>query len=414
MSVTVSRLPFRSFLAPYAALLRPPGRRGLVASAWLGRFPKSSLGLGTILMIALLSNSYAMAGAVSAVFAFALALSGPQWSRAMDRFGQALVLRIAAAALTLSSAMLLAAILAHWPPATWFVFAALSGLSVVDMGSAVRSRWASVLPPEDRPSAFALETINDELVFVIAPPLITVIAALVHPALGFAAGLATGVLGYLLFAARTGPSRRTPASSGRRGFWMPARIIGVVLAFAGLGAVFGSFDVATVALARHAGAAAFTGLIIGAFALASTLSGVVLGSRRTLPGSQRGRFLVAAGAFGVLVPALAFASTPVSAALLATVAGFVTSPLMITGLSLVEVRADIARLTETLAYPTAGLAIGGTLGALVCGVVVDSHGAQSGYLVTAVAAVFVALAALASEGVRSLVTTSDVGGVRRM
>jgi predicted MFS family arabinose efflux permease len=114
------------------------------------------------------------------------------------------------------------------------------------------------------------------------------------------------------------------------------------------------------------------------------------------------------------VPALAFASTPVTAALLAAVAGFVTSPLMITGLSLVEVRADIARLTETLAYPTAGLAIGGTVGALVCGVVVDSHGPQSGYLVTAIAAVFVALAALASEGVRSLVTTSDVGGVRRM
>lgn len=401
MSSTPARSAFATVLTPYASLLRPPGRKALVVSAWFGRFPKSSLGLGLILMVALLGDSYALAGAVSAVFVFSLAMSGPQWSRAMDRFVQARVLRVAAVALVASSGLLLTAILTGWAVWTWFVFAALSGLSVVDMGSAVRSRWASTLPRDQRAPAFALETINDELVFVISPPVVTVIAALVHPALGFLVGLAIGVGGYLVFAARSG-SAVVPAAVGqRRGFWMPPRILSVVLAFVGLGAVFGSFDVATVALAEHAGAPAATGLLIGLFALASAASGIVLGSRQ-LPGDARSRFLVTAAAFGVVVPGLVFSSDLVWAAVFAILAGVVTSPLLITGLSLVEERAEVARLTETLAYPTAGLAIGGTFGALCCGAVVDLAGAQAGYLVTAGAAGSAAVAAFLGEWVLAL------------
>jgi hypothetical protein len=299
------------------------------------------------------------------------------------------------------SGLLLVAILADWPRWTWFLFAGLSGLSVVDMGSAVRSRWASILPREGRGSAFALETINDELVFVISPPVVTVLAALVHPALGFVVGLAIGVTGSLVFASRTG-SVVVPQPAGReRGFWMPARILGVVLSFVGLGAVFGSFDVATVALAEHAGTPAATGLLIGLFALASAVSGIVLGSR-TLPGTARGRFLIAVSAFGVVVPGLVFSATLPLAALFATLAGVVTSPLMITGFSLVEERANLTRLTETLAYPTAGLAIGGTVGALFCGAIVDVAGAQAGYLITAGAAAFAVLAGLIGEWVLAL------------
>ena len=174
---------FQGVVAPYRELLRPPGHRTVVVAGWIGRFPKSALGLALILMVAMTSGSYALAGAVSAVFVLSLALAGPQWSRAMDRYGQPRVLVIASASLALWSGALLTAILVDAPVWIWFVGAALSGASIVDMGSVVRARWSSQLPQDRRMSAFALESVNDELVFVVSPPLVTVLAAFVHPAL---------------------------------------------------------------------------------------------------------------------------------------------------------------------------------------------------------------------------------------
>lgn len=404
--------------APYAELLSTGDRRAFVFAAWVGRFPKSSLGLGLILMVALTRGSYGIAGAVSAVFVLSLAVGGPQWSRAMDRFGQPRVLWVAAGLLTVFSLLLLVAILTSWPLWSWFLLAALSGVSVLDMGSAVRSRWATILPADRRLSAFALESVNDELVFVISPPVVTVLAALVHPALGFGVGLGVGVLGYVLFAVQSGAPRAVETRGRPRlGRGIPLRVLGIVGAFTAMGAVFGSFDVSTVALAQREGMPAATGLLIGLFALASVIAGAVLGSRAPGRSSVRS-FVFAALAYALVTPWLAFSSSVLLAGALCIAAGAVTSPLMITGLSLVQERADPFRLTETLAYPTAGLAVGGMLGALGAGVLVDASGARAGFLVSAGAALFAGAVAVASEwaiGLRSRRTQrGNVGGLRRM
>ena len=75
---------------------------------------------------------------------------------------------------------------------------ALSGASGANVGSVVRSRWANALPdPGQRQTAFAFESVADEVVFVLAPPLITFLAALVAPPVGFLTGLLLGVAGGL-------------------------------------------------------------------------------------------------------------------------------------------------------------------------------------------------------------------------
>ncbi len=380
--------------SPYRLVLDSPQRRSFVVAAWAGRFPKSALGLGIILLIALTDGDYALAGTVSAVFVVSLAIGGPRWSRAMDAFGVRRVLPLAAGLLSIFAALLLVAVISRAPVWTWFVLAALTGLSIVDMGSVVRSRWASILAQDKRLPAFALESINDELVFVVSPPIVTLLATLVNPALGFGVGLAVGVAGYLAFA--RGSSAAASSRPAREGAAIPARILGVVGAFSAMGVVFGGFDISAVALAEQSQVPVAAGLLIGVFALASVVSGTILGAKPAVASRAR-RFVIGAIAYSIVVPLLALSSDILFAALACAAAGVVTSPLMITGIALVEERALESRLTETLAYPTAAIAVGGMIGAWASGHVIESAGAQAGFLVPSIAAVTVVVTVVVSE-----------------
>lgn len=382
----------------YRALLAPTGRRAQFLSGWLGRFPKSVSGLGTVVLVAGASGDYALAGGAAAIYAIALALVGPRWSRLMDRHGQARVLPVAAVALTLSSSLLLTAVLGSWPAWTWLLTAALLGASIADAGAAVRTRWTALEPAgQRRQRAFALESVADELVFVVSPPLVTLLGTAIHPALGLAIGTALGVPGLLLLAAQRSTAPPVlPAGRRRARLLPPVRILPVVLAFTGLGAVFGTLDVSTVALAAEEGIPWMAGLIIAVFSLASVLAGILLGARPAVR-SERRRFLLAAIVFGLLVPLLAFAADPWWALGIGALAGWSIAPLMITGLSLVATRAQAERMSETLTYPAAAIAIGTTAGAALGGLAVGAGGGQAGYLVTAALAAAFAAAAVAGE-----------------
>ena len=78
---------------PGAALTREslaaavPGARSFSFAGWLARLPLSTVGLGSVLLVAAEIGSYGLAGLVSGTLALASAVGGPQWARAMDRLG---------------------------------------------------------------------------------------------------------------------------------------------------------------------------------------------------------------------------------------------------------------------------------------------------------------------------------------
>jgi hypothetical protein len=87
------------------------------------------------------------------------------------------------------------------------------------LGSMVRARWSTLLG--DSPllhSAFSLESVADELIFVIGPALVTVLATEVYPASGVAVAMTACFIGTLLFAAQRAteppPSRATGRPRG--------------------------------------------------------------------------------------------------------------------------------------------------------------------------------------------------------
>ena len=74
--------------------------------------------------------------------------------------------------------------------------------------------------------------------------------------------------------------------------------------------------------------------------------------------------------------------------------GVAIAPTMVAALSLTEARVPASRLTEGMAIMQTGVVAGVAPGATLSGFVVDHHGASAAYLVSLVAGVVAAIAAL--------------------
>ena len=73
-----------------------------------------------------------------------------------------------------------------WP----HVLAALAGAAIPQIGTMVRARWAHLLPvASERHTAFAVESVFDEVVFVTGPALVTLLATAVAPQAGLVAAV---------------------------------------------------------------------------------------------------------------------------------------------------------------------------------------------------------------------------------
>jgi len=392
-----------SFLSPYVGLLRLPGAAAFYVAGGFGRFPRATLSLGVVLLVSSSSGSYATAGLVASVLVLMLAVSGPAWSAAMDRFGQARVLAISLIALLVTAAALMVVVSVGAPQPVWFVLAALTGASAPDLGSAVRARWRALVDQKRLHTAFALESVSDESAYVVAPPVVTLLAASIHPAAGLAIALAFGLLGafVLLVQTRTEPPLPPRRSRARRlpDILPPVQVLPVTVTFVAVGGLFGAFDVAAIGWAADFGVPVLGGALIGVLGLSMAIGSTLFGALRFRI-SMRRRYLSAAGLLAVLGLLLPVTEGSLLLFLASFVLGLVTGPLVVSGLALVEHRAPAERATEALAYPSTGLGIGVTLGATLAGAMLDSTGPLAGYLVASAFGLAVIVLAAAGEALR--------------
>ncbi len=389
----------RTLFAPYTRLFAVPGARAFTLAGWFARLPAPMLGLGAVLLVEGETGSYGLAGAVSGVLALAYGIAGPQWGRAMDRRGQGRVLRLAMAGFAVTGIAFVVAVVADAPTWTWFPLAAAAGASGPNIGSLVRARWSAALEPDGRQTAYAFEAVADEVTFVLGPPLVTLLATLVAPPVGFLTGVVTGTVGGLWLAAQreTEPPPR-PLVAGaprrRRGAVLTPSLLVVVVAYVAVGALFGALDVVVVGFAEEEGVPALSGAALAVFALGSLVAGLAYGLAR-LPGTMAARFVGTAVAFGLAAQLLwGVGSLPVLIGC-GFLAGLTIAPVLVAGTSLVESRVAPGVLTESLAWTITGLTIGVTAGSALAGAAVDAWGAQEAFAVPAVAAALAALLALA-------------------
>lgn len=382
----------------YRRVLARPGALRFSLTGLVARLPISMVGLGIVLLVSGATGRYGVAGAVSAAFMIANAGLAIVQGRLLDRLGQGRVLAVASLAFGSALSLLVVSVQADWPIATTYVLAALAGAVLPQVGSAVRARWSYVLDqPADVQTAYALEAVLDEAVFILGPILVTVLATTVHPVAGIAVAVVAcvgGTLAYCSLRSTEPPPHPRTAASGPRPP-MPWRTVApLAVVCAALGVLFGAAEVTTVAFSDEQGHKAVSGVLLALWALGSLTAGVITGAVHWRRGpSLRVRWGALAMACAML-PLSFVGSLPLMGATL-FVAGFAIAPTMIAAMSLTEEVVPAGRLTEGMAIMQTGLVAGVAPGATLSGLVVDHAGASQAYLVSLAAGVVAALAALA-------------------
>lgn len=373
-----------------------PGTLRFSLTGVFARLPISMVGLGIVLMVESARGSYGIAGVVSAVFMVANALMAIVQGRLIDTLGQARVLSVAAVVFGVATSVLVWSVQADWSLATSYVAAALAGASLPQISSCVRARWAHVLDsPADVQTAFALEAVADEAVYMVGPILSTVLSTSVHPAAGLVTAVVAGVGGGLLFASQRAtepPPAPHDRSEGARVPLPWATLLPLAAGCFGLGILFGAAEVTTVAFAEEQGHRAWSGVLLALWAFGSLLAGVVAGTVAWRI-SVEARLRRGAVAMAVaMVPLSLVGSLPLMGVML-FVGGFAIAPTMIAAMTLTEQRMPRGRLTEGMAVVQTGIVVGVAPGAALSGLVVDHQGASAAYLVSLGAGVLAAVAA---------------------
>ncbi|MGN6089386.1 MAG: MFS transporter [Actinomycetales bacterium] len=384
-------------LAPYRRVLGTPGAAVMSASGLLARLPISMVGLGTVLLVEAHTGSYAAGSLVAAVMGVVGAVASPLHARRADRGGQSRVLRPATAVYVVGLLALVATVLTDAPLWAAVAAAAVTGAGTVPIGSMVRSRWTVLLPRgSSLQTAYALESVLDEVVFMLGPVLVTVLAARVSPAGGIVVAVVAAVLGVAALAAqaRTEPPPHPHDSAVAKVPLFTSSLVVMILLNAVIGAVFGSIDVTVAAFATEQGRQAMGGVVLAVFAGGSAIGGAVYGSLHWRVSPLR-RFLVAMAVLAVGLVPTTLEPSLLPLALNLFVAGLAIAPMLISATTLVEELVPARRRTEAFAWATTGLILGANAGVAAAGPLVDTHGAHRTFLLPALTVLVATVAAAA-------------------
>jgi predicted MFS family arabinose efflux permease len=371
--------------------------------------PMSMYGLGTVLLISAGTGRYGLAGTVSAAGSIGGAICAPQLGRLTDRLGQHRVLVPVCVTFALSVAGLVLAVTLRAPDWTLFLCGITGGATMPQTGPMARARWSALLAgsPPRLHTAFSVESVADELCFVIGPAAVTLLATQVHPAAGVTCAALCAVGGSLWFAAQrstepplvtvppsptaspvsaapVAPAGPVASAVARR---RPARLaapalVVLVPAYLFLGAMFVSVDLSTVAFATRSGHKALAGLILGSYALGSGVGGLWYGARNwRAPAWQRLAVTLPLTVAGVCT----FWAMPNLLVLDGVIflCGMTIAPSLIAGYSLVESTSLPGRATESMSWLSTGISVGVACGATAVGFVLDAFGPRWGYALAA-------------------------------
>lgn len=388
-------------LGRYTSLLRAKEVREIFAASLIGRLPIGITGLAILLYVQTSRGSFAEGGAATACYVGGLSLAAPMLGRVIDRFGPRGVL--------LASAVLFPAALVAfvWTVARLgapaLVLAAAAGATfppiTVCMRTYFRQRFADEM---QLATAYSLESVLIELIFILGPVLVALFVALASPATGvhFAAG--SGSAGALLFLRsaalrawkiepRTAPSLLGPL--GEPGF-MP--LVSVVLIFS---AAFGFLEIGVTAYATERGSPALAGLLLGLMSVGSALGGLAYGSRSwrfaLVP-----QFSLLLALMGTGLGLLSLASHPAPFAAMGFAAGIVMAPVLIVQSMLVAKSVRPEHTAEAFTWSASALLAGVGVGLGGGGLILEAYPSDAALVAAAASALLAAVLARLTLGKR--------------
>jgi MFS family permease len=397
-------------LRRYRAVFRVPGSAAFCSAAFVMRMPLAIYPLGIVLIISARDGRYGFAGVLSACYVFGNAVGQPLLSVLVDRYGQSrLILPCCAVH---SAGVVAMAVLVKTSAPNWLLVvpAVIFGFTYLPVGSLVRARWSNLL--DGRPelaTAMSLESVLDELIFVVGPLIATVLATQVDAVLVLYVAMTFVVVGSIWLGAQhaTQPEPHPRGDAGHRSALRTPGMPVLTLATIGMGAVFASAEVSMVAYCGQHGHRGLSGVVLAAIAVGSAASGLLYGAvewRDTI----FHRFRVQTVVFAAL-PFVLFAAVNVPVlAVAAFVLGLGIAPALITAFSLIQQIVPARAITEGLSWVGTGLSVGYGAGAALVGGIADAHGARAAFLVVVGSSVLTGLLALGVRvGPGAVAATAD-------
>ena len=370
-------------LQKYRLVFREPGTAAFCAASFVARMPLAMYALGIVLAISARDGKYGFAGVLSGVYVFGNAIGIPVLSVLVDRFGQRRLLRpvgVVHLASGITFAVMLKTDASNWAltlPALVF------GFSYLPFGSLVRARWSSLFAGKpELATALSVESVLDEVMFVLGPLIATVLATQLDPVLVIYLGVLLVTAGglWLTTLRESEPPVHAHDDAPHTSALRAQGMVVLSLASIGMGALFASAEVSMVAFCGQHGHRSWSGFVLACIATGSGVAGVVYGALDWRSSVLR-RFRVQSIVFALL-PVVLFAATNVPVlAVCAFVLGLGIAPALITMFGLVQQIVPARSLTEGLSWIGTGLNIGYGAGAALVGGIADAHGARTAFVV---------------------------------
>ncbi len=332
--------------------------------------------VGLVFVGEALTGSYGVGGSAAAGFSLATAMAKPIGGRLVDRYGQRSTIRAMLGAFAVISLGFPVALRLDAPP-PWVIIslAVGAGLTVPNVGALTRVRWSRMAKQSDLTRWQALESVNDEINFIVGPSAVSLMATWLTAPVSLLTATVLAAIGALGVTALPGEPPATRARSTKVGIWLKAEHAAVLFTVGGLGMVLGGLAVTVVAYTAELGNPAWSAVIFPLNAGASLVAALLVGRRMhaaDLGAAHRKATLLLPV---VLIP-YGLVDGIVWFTLAAMVAGLGTSPILIQANSLMAATTAVERRTEAFSWIAAAAGIGIAAGLAITGLFVDAIGAD--------------------------------------
>jgi MFS family permease len=374
----------------YGTLLRTRGGLSFSAAGFIGRMPIAMDSLAIIFIVVAATDSYALAGALTAVGSIVVGAAEVFWSRQADQRGQSRILLMAVPIRVMSFLIFVLLVSKDAPIWTWFVSLIIAESTAISAGGMVRRRWLHILKnhPDNKDghlvnTAYSWEAMVDEIVFILGPVVATTCAVKIAPSAGILAGLIFLALGLPALAAMR--STEPPAEPANEQEPHPPvlknRIVqSIVFPCALLGGFFGAVGITVVGFAEERNHPESTGWLLAIWAVGSMVAAIINGAIK-FKSAHATRFLIYVGGLTLGSIPLLFANSIPLLAVALFINGLFVAPLIVNAYGTVENAVPAGQITEALTWVIAGMPLGGAVASALAGVVIDHAGAQSAFWV---------------------------------
>lgn len=421
--------------ALYRELLAVRPIRRLLLVGMVARIPHSAAGvLLTLHIVLTLGQGYAAAGAAAAVMTIGIALGAPWRGRRVDTVG----LRTALIPSVVSETVIWS-IVPHVSYQWLLPLVFVGGLLTLPIFSVVRQSLGVLAEGDQRRTAFALDAITTEMVFMIGPAAGAVVATSGFTTAGLTVvGVATSLAGLLLM--WFNPPTRSPAQTlgcveaeqraaeaavlstapahvqeaaadlapagaaasaaqgglhGRPagGFsWFTTPVAALFAVAAGAGMVLSGTDVGIVAALEIGGHQSEIGIVFVFWCAASVVGGLVYGAmHRPVP-----PVVLLLGMAALTLP-MAFAHDTWTLAFISVLPGLLCAPVLSAASEKVADLVSEERRGEAMGWYGSALTAGVALGSPLSGVFIDVMGPSGGFVSVGAAGVVLCLVGLALQ-----------------